>query len=220
MAEYPDPTDSYVVDMLLRSYAKTDAPPAIRDAITKDILTKLIASVTLHEHGYTRILFTAIFSIMYHGLLRCGEAAFDPKRPHTLSGPQVYIKNKAVLCIAFKSYKHSKPDPPALHIKPTGDLTCPVQAHKKYMAVRPKPTSHYFCTLLKEAVSRRSIVAMMRKHLLYCNSQPSLYNTHSFRMGRATDMYREGASDRQIAQAGRWSSDAFMKYIKPKFVVL
>ena len=46
------------------------------------------------------------------------------------------------------------------------------------------------------------------------------YNTHSFRIGRATDLSQEGASDSTIKSAGRWTSAAFKKYIKPAFVYL
>ena len=46
------------------------------------------------------------------------------------------------------------------------------------------------------------------------------FNTHSFRMGKATDMHNRGYSDAQIAKAGRWASNAFMRYIKPNVIIL
>jgi hypothetical protein len=49
---------------------------------------------------------------------------------------------------------------------------------------------------------------------------PDLYNTHSFRFGRATDMATQGYTDIQIRMAGRWSSAAYKKYIKPHIIVI
>jgi len=49
---------------------------------------------------------------------------------------------------------------------------------------------------------------------------PKSFNTHSFRIGRATDMALEGCSDQQIKLAGRWKSYAFKDYIKPYLIRL
>ena len=48
--------------------------------------------------------------------------------------------------------------------------------------------------------------------------KPSEYNTHSFRIGKATDMWKQGFTDVQNCLAGRWNSRAFKKYIKPQIL--
>ena len=50
------------------------------------------------------------------------------------------------------------------------------------------------------------------------NFNPAHFNTHSFRIGKASDMAKAGASKTQIALAGRWRSNAYLKYIKPKYI--
>ena len=40
------------------------------------------------------------------------------------------------------------------------------------------------------------------------------YNTHSFRVGKASDMAVAGVPEAVIRKAGRWSSDAFKRYIR------
>ena len=41
-----------------------------------------------------------------------------------------------------------------------------------------------------------------------------LYNTHSFRIGRATDLKKTGTPVDDIKMLGRWRSNAVFKYIK------
>ncbi len=44
-------------------------------------------------------------------------------------------------------------------------------------------------------------------------------NTHSFRVGRATDLFDSKHSDSYIQEVGRWSSNAFKCYIRPHYVL-
>ena len=44
------------------------------------------------------------------------------------------------------------------------------------------------------------------------------YNTHSFRIGRTTNMMLEGYSEAQIKVAGRWISNAFIRYSRPSIL--
>ena len=57
----------------------------------------------------------------------------------------------------------------------------------------------------------RSVLKMALKNL---QLDPSLYNTHSFRIGRATDLFKKGFSLEQIKQYGRWKSNAIYKYLR------
>ena len=47
----------------------------------------------------------------------------------------------------------------------------------------------------------------------------SRVQSHGFRIGRTTDWARQGYSALQIRAKGRWYSDAFLKYIRPFFVL-
>ena len=65
-----------------------------------------------------------------------------------------------------------------------------------------------------KAMSRIEFLALLKEILEYCGFDSKLFNTHSFRIGRATEMVKEGYSLEQIRMAGRWSSDAFKTYIR------
>ena len=43
---------------------------------------------------------------------------------------------------------------------------------------------------------------------------PEDFNTHSLRVGRATDLALAGTSDAIIRQTGRWKSNAYLAYVR------
>ena len=43
---------------------------------------------------------------------------------------------------------------------------------------------------------------------------PLQYDTHSFRIGRATDLSKGGRSLSKIKRAGRWKSNAVYNYLR------
>ena len=220
MAELDSPTSGYIIDSLLKAYGKQDKPPATRKSITKDILVDLIQSVSHNETGYTRKLYRAMLCVMYHGLLRCSEVTHNSKCNHNIKASQITLEHDSHVKISFISYKHNKPDPAPLLIKSPGDVSCPYKAVKRYMKVRPTTSTFMFCNQNGRPVSRNQLVNIIKSHLAGCGRNNLLFNTHSLRMGKATDMHNEGYTDLQIAKAGRWSSNAFLKYIKPNIIIV
>lgn len=66
--------------------------------------------------------------------------------------------------------------------------------------VRPTPKTHF--------------VAWTQARLAQAGHDASKYSGHSFRSGGATDLYGAGAHSRTIKIAGRWSSEAYVIYIR------
>ena len=58
----------------------------------------------------------------------------------------------------------------------------------------------------------------LRDILSFLGFNSADFSSHSFRIGKATDMAKRGFTDIQICMAGRWSSAAFKKYIKPQLL--
>ena len=220
MAEFVSPTSSYIITSLLSAYGKSDRPPATRRAITRDILADLIQSIEQKEVGYNKKLYVALLCLMYHGLLRCSEVTHSSRCSHNLEASQIELGNGSLIQIKFVSYKHNKPNPAPLCIKATYDSICPVRAIKRYTKMKPINAPALFSHENGRPVSRGQLVDIIKFHLDTCGRNSADFNTHSLRMGKATDMHRDGFTDRQIAVAGRWSSSAFLKYIKPNIIVI
>ena len=220
MAGHHSPTEGFIIEKLLLSYSKQDSSPKTRRSITPNILEQLIQSIkTSEKTNYTKQLFTALFCIMFHALLRCSEVTKSKNTNHNLKSNQINLsKSKRSIRVAFTSFKHSKPNPSPLKIKENRQISCPVHAWKQYAAIRNTAADTFFCHPDGKPLARNYVVQMLKKHLAITNHCKHDYNTHSFRIGKATAMAKAGHSHSQIALAGRWSSNAFLKYIKPSHV--
>ena len=56
--------------------------------------------------------------------------------------------------------------------------------------------------------------ASLKQLLHFCGYDTIAFKSHSFRIGAAIAAASRGDSDAQILAAGRWTSDAFKKYIR------
>ena len=217
--DYPDPTNSFLIKKLLTAGKKTENPPATRKPITAKILRRLLNSLTTQGYNnYDKKLFTSIFNVMYHAALRASEICKTPFAQHTLKASQLQLfttsKGQAIK-INFKSYKHSKHDITPLAIYACGTIICPIAAYKRYQHVRPLADGLAFINKDHTPICRQQISDVLDTLLVNIGLVSKDYNTHSFRIGKATDMAKQGYSHAQIAMLGRWRSNAFLKYIKP-----
>ena len=95
---------------------------------------------------------------------------------------------------------------------------CPVKLLQKYLALRPSGPGPVFVSTLGKPISRQQFLGALHSSVRFRSLDPSLYNTHSFRIGRSTDMTFQGYSDAQIRAVGRWKSDAYKRNIRPDMI--
>ena len=63
-------------------------------------------------------------------------------------------------------------------------------------------------------VSANHMHNVLRKMLQRVNLDPSLYNTHSLRIGRSCDLLKYGYSIEQVKMMGHWKSNAVYRLLK------
>lgn len=168
-------------------------------------------------------MLSALFSLMYYGLLRVSEVArTDGTSDHNLTFSQLSLSksNPPHLTISFHSFKHSLPNPTPMQVASLSPPICPVHLYSKYLTHRGKRPGKAFCFKDMHQITRDYVSKSLRAILALTPYNSPRYNTHSFRIGRATDMAAAGASDRQIMLAGRWKTLAFLKYIRPPTIHL
>ena len=68
------------------------------------------------------------------------------------------------------------------------------------------------------AIKRAAVVKVLKETLRVSGWEENNYNTHSFRIGRGTDLYKKVTKLLKIKEFGRWTTDAYRKYIKPSEV--
>ena len=88
----------------------------------------------------------------------------------------------------------------------------------QFLAYRGSSNGPLFIHSSKSPFSRAFIASRLQADLSALGYNPKDFNTHCFRIGRATDLAASGFSSNQIAILGRWRSNAFQKYIRPSFV--
>ena len=101
---------------------------------------------------------------------------------------------------------------------PAAETACAWKACKQYQLVA-KQSACYFTHRSGEPLTVTYVRKTLVKVLKLVGLNPTEYNTHSFRVGRATDMFKQGYSpEAQVCKAGRWNSKADKKYIKPQIL--
>ena len=212
-----DPTKSFGIGLLLKSYQKHHKCKLIRKPICRYLTNKLTNNVMSSAIGkHNRLAFALIYNLMYHGALRVSEICSTNSPEHILSFTSVCLNNdESYIKLKFKSFKHSAQTLPTVMIACDSHLK---HIFVKYILSRGTRAGPFICYKNRESITRTDLVNQLKQDLSDCNLNPSLYNTHSFRIGKATDMYLSGASDSEIAVLGRWKSLAFKRYIKPSII--
>ena len=224
---FPSPvSNSFLLEKLLASYGKNIPEADSRLPITLNDLKSILEKVPAHASTEREsAMLSALFSLMYHGLLRVSEVAkTEGPTDHNLDLNQLTVTQdkQPHLVLKFKTYKHSLATPAPARMSSITSPECPVKLYAKYLIIRGtfKHNTKAFCHKDAKPLSRDYVQKALSAILSLTHLNPARYNTHSFRIGRATDMAQDGASDQQIMLAGRWKTTAFKKYIRPSVVFL
>ena len=212
MKNLDNPADYYAVKKLIAKYGKT-SKPAERLPINRKILTKLLTLTRDRDIDiYYKSAFYTIYFLMYHMAMRISEICnYSGNTHHAIRLEDIKIKRKTGdVQITLYSYKNST-EPITYTIKNNDTFLHYLQT---YMRLRGPKTGTLMLHRSGSLISRTFVTTQLKNDLTILRYNADLYNTHSLRIGRASDMAKEGNSDRQIAAIGRWKSNAFLSYIK------
>ena len=217
----PDYTKAYIILVMIKGAKKLTETKDNRLPMTIDHLNYLIHFVqTRVQDAYVRSLYSAMYSWAYHACLRISEYTKGPSDHNLLiqNLTKIDIGGYEAFRIRFESFKHSPDLFPDFVIHPTFDpISCPVMLMKQYLLVRPDMYGPIFVDNFG-GISRNTFSNNLAKCISIMGWDPKRYQSHSFRIGRATDWASMGYSAVQIKQKGRWFSDAFLNYIRPTVV--
>ena len=215
LANLFDPTVSYAVGRMLKGYSK-QGTHKLREPIGKLMLGLLLKYYDIYS--YDNILYKALFSVMYAASLRIGEVAYSGVADHIILFENCKLNDEGNIVLHLHSFKHSKKYVDILLHKNNTDLICPVHNLRCYLAIRGIGHGPLFVNSKGLRLSRQTVAVELDRMLSKAGFDETVYNTHSLRIGKATDMFLEGASDEYIKQSGRWNTDAWKAYLKPAFI--
>ena len=162
-----------------------------------------------------------MFLLSYHAFLRIGEVtvriAADQSR--VIQRNQIKISksrdNLVSLELTMYEYKHSDLIPKTLVIPSQVDSRfCPVKSLQEYLNIGNVILGPLFQFPDGAAVSRSFFTKSLRSILQFNHFNPDVYQTHSFRIGAASDTAARGVPMITIQHMGRWKSNALKNYIR------
>ena len=160
---------------------------------------------------YLETMYKSLFTLAYYGLMRVGELA---QGEHTLKARDVHIgqnKNK-ILLVLHSSKMHGKESRPqnikitAVHC-PQGNTNrffCLFELTRSFLRLRGSyldPEEPFFIFSDKSPVPAHCVQTTLRQILIRINLDLLLYDTHSFRIGRAPHIYSKW--DTQLNKSSR-----------------
>ena len=155
-------------------------------------------------------------TLAFFGLLRSSEYCCPTQSTfnssHTLMISDISISLSPFILKVF--IKSSKTDPfrQGCTIRIGAGLVplCPIRSMLAYLNVHPTFSGPLF-TFRNGSFLTRAFLAGLVQHALL--NLPSV-NTHSFRIGGASAAAAAGIPDSTIQILGRWTSDAFRRYLR------
>ena len=187
---------------------------------------------------YLEAMYISCYLVAYYGLMRVGELA---ESCHSLKAMNIHESRnrKRLLLILYTSKTHGLNTLPQ-KIKIFGKQSievvdsirhknsykikskdlgrfCPYEWTKKFIQMRKPITDqaeNFYIFSDGSNVQPHHLRNLLRESLHSMNLDSSLYDTHSFRIGRATDLFKAGVNVEDIKQLGRWKSNAVYKYLR------
>ena len=210
-----DPTKGYRLMKVLKTLHKLNPKKEKVRPIGLELLHKCSGRVSsLGLSPYLETLLRAILFLGYYGCLRVGEMVHSSHGNHCLQHKDTGFSRGGVYRFTLNSFKHSLAPKTLLLSRADNWDLCPIRVLAEYYLVRPSIDGPLF-VFQDGRVATRAFVAKHLKDLVTrLGMDPKLYNTHSLRVGRASDLALAGASPSVIKDTGRWNSDAYLNYVR------
>ena len=219
--------DKVLLSSLIRSCKYENDTLKNRLPIRRNLLELILFHVEKYylkrNQVYLCVLYKAILIVMYYGLMRVGEVV---KGEHVLLAENVHQSrnDNHLMLVLYHSKTHGVADQPqkiriysARNTNKLRKFYCPVETASEYIKLRAPITSHneqFFVFSDGSDVTPRHVRNVLRNMLRNLDLNPKLYDTHSFRIGRATDLGKREYPVDEIMRLGRWKSNAVFAYLR------
>ena len=212
-----DPSKSFLVARSLKGLEKVTRERAELLPISRELLSALLKRMDhLDIPSYDRIAAKALFALAYMGCFRIGELVLSSSSKHTAALQNFVIHKSEAgkeLRIHLPSFKHNS-SPALIKISESNSDFCAIHLLEKYLSIRPPFPGHLFINRQGIPYNRVQVAHLLKRSLRSLVPSTRRYNTHSFRIGRTTDLVKEGNQESIIQQVGRWKSLAYRKYFR------
>lgn len=211
-----DITNIFVIQKLLEGCRRGRPCRDIRAPLTMQILISVYNTLPgVCYNNYECKLFSALFVLAYFGLFRVSELVSSLSDDMLSLSDLSFVDNKKYIIIQLRRYKtNQRGIPTYLKIPCEHGILCPVRSMSEYLSLRPRSPGPLFCHSNLTPVTRSQFSAVLSKCISKTVCTDLCFKSHSFRIGRATDLASQGYSSSVIMKLGRWNSGAYRLYIR------
>lgn len=215
------------LQLALRAMDINSEPPKQKLPITFKLLSGF--SVYLSQSVSSRLIWAAT-TLAYFGCFRAGELTvgdgdrYDASRHLTVNDVQFNSTSDGhpYMSVFIKRSKTDYSNQGVhVHVGCTGKSVCAVCAMQQYLCCRRRSEVgpiHVESPLFQfpdGSVLTKRIFIEQTKFLLSClGISPRQYSGHSYRVGSATSAAGSGFRDYELKLLGRWSSEAYQRYVR------
>ncbi len=211
-----------VLNGIARARAAAGLPQKPRLPVTVHTLTKLQTVMAGRPPSQNSAMLWAACTLCFFGFFRAGEITIPSKaaysRDRHLSWGDVCADSVGEPGCIRVFLKESKCDQLRkgvyVYLGKTDGPLCPVAACMEYMRRRGAVPGPFFRRQDGSPLTKSIFVQLVRSLLSDAGLDASLYSGHSFRIGAATSAAQAGIQDSTIQALGRWSSGAFLVYVR------
>ena len=195
-----DPTNKFIVHKILGGCCRSRTQTDTRAPISLELLTKICQTLSeICFNQYETFLFKAVFTLAYFGLLRVSELVFTgpmhADRPLQYDDVSYALSSKILFVQIRKSKTNQVGKATKLKIYPAEKgAVCYVEPVLNFMKVRPNITckGYLFCHANREPLTRYQFASILSKSISKLGLPTTIFKTHSFRIGRSTDLATKG----------------------------
>ena len=205
-----------------RERARQGTQRPTRLPITPDILHRIRRVWLTPPLQVDHVMMWAASATCFFGFFRAGEitvpTATEFDNAVHLAWGDVSVNSVTPPSMVRVFLKRSKTDQfgqgVEVFLGATGDELCPVATVVSYSSRRGSASGPFFKFKNGSPLTKARFVDGVRSALSKAGVRSEGYTGHSFRIGAATSAARAGVQDSVIQALGRWSSSAFLRYIR------
>ena len=208
----PSFKDSFVIKLILKGVSARFSQPDIRLQVTRKILHDMCSVLPLVvQDFYLVMLYRSMLTLAFHELLCLGEFTYSP---HVVRIENVFFDNGAVIIFLPSSRAHNKKYAQSIRVAPQR-FHCPVGYLIDFLKVRPFAPGPLFVKQDNLPIQYPAVLMLFHDLAQFLDLPTQCYKPHSLRIGATTELHVKGFTNQVIQSRGRWSSQAFQRYIRP-----
>ena len=201
----PTFTKSFVIKMMLKGVTAKHRDPDIRLPVTREILHQMCEALPLILSD------KSMLTLAFHVLLKPGEFSY---LPHVVRIEHVFMDNMGVTIYLTLSKTHQFLFCQRVRVAPQRHH-CPVRYLLNYLAIWPIESGALYVGPNNLPVQYLAVLSLFNKLAEFLDLTLGRYKPHSLHIGATTKLHVKEFSNEIIKQRGKWSSNAFQRYIRP-----